>query len=635
MKTRWCHYYGKLSSRLLLTTALWVTFMVAAIGYTMALSWQIETSARAQGVVAGMSAQIYRANLLVDSRFSEEAFERQLLVMNNSLESIGRREVWKFFTDQSAVGIEAFDREWKNVIMPLLTAARATGTPVASERIEQFVKGLDRLQETINQKRKRFLQIQSRLQGLLMTLAVASLFVIMFFLTHWVIRPTEKLGEGLSNVCEGKLDTRIFLDGSTEFQTISAGFNRMTERLEGLVNDLEGKVREKTMAVEEKNRNLAQLYAVTNFLSRQHSIDELCEGFTSLVMQCTSAAACAIFLFDRKRDKLELAASADLPAHAFGVFSLTPLAADSVTAVLKSDLPLRMTADTPEDFLPQLRLESEGLATAYVFHVRNANKDVGLYVLYFKEEVILPAQTYRLYETFGSNMGTAIANLRLIERDQQYAVVQERTLMAQGLHDSIAQSLSFLNLQVQILESALKSQDTTLTNDTVSQIKAGVQESYEDVRELLLNFRERLHKESFSEGIATVIDRFESQTGLKVHLTQKGSGTELTDKQKLQVIFIMQEALANVRKHSRATKVKIDIHNYDDFVLTVSDNGVGIDQEILLERSKRHVGLNIMRERAARIGAQVTVGPVDSALFRSGTTVRLEISGSQRREGAH
>ena len=257
---------------------------------------------------------------------------------------------------------------------------------------------------------------------------------------------------------------------------------------------------------------------------------------------------------------------------------------------------------------------------------------MGLFVLYFKNEETLPAQTYRLYESFGANLGSAVDNLRLIERDQQYAVIQERTLMAQGLHDSIAQSLSFLNLQVQLLEDGLKNSDKALVDDTVSQIKAGVQESYEDVRELLLNFRERLHKESFNEGIATVIDRFEAQTRLKVRLINTGRGAELGDKQKLQVIFIMQEALANVRKHSRATQVVVTIRNDDDFEMTVSDNGIGIDEDILKERSKRHVGLNIMKERASRINAQVSVGQVDRELFTTGTTGRLLISAETRKE---
>ena len=632
MKQNISGIYANLSTRLLLTTALWVTFMVSAIGYTMALSWEIETSARNQGIVAGMSAQIYRANLLVDGRFEETEFKDQLKVFDRSLETIKRRDTWDFLADTSMSGIETFEREWRNVVMPLLVTARATGTPVATERIEQFVNRLDGLQEAINAKRLKFLTTQSRLQGLLMTLAVASLFAIMFFLVRWVIRPTEQLDEGLRQVCEGKLGTRVHLTGSSEFEAISAGFNRMTERLQGLVDDLEGKVREKTAAVEEQNRNLLQLYEVTSFFGLQHSIDELCEGFTTLLMQYTSAGACAVFLLDKKKNRLELAAASDLPSEAFGVLSCNPLPSDAVAAAMKSDLPLRITSDMPGDFLPGLRLDAYGFKTSYVFHIRNGAKDVGVFVLYFPSELSLPAQRYRLYETFGSNLGTAVDNLRLIERDQQYAVVQERTFMAQGLHDSIAQSLSFLNLQVQILETALKTGDSALVDDTVKQIKAGVQESYEDVRELLLNFRERLHKESFKEGIATVIERFEAQTRLKVRLVHSGNGAELTYNQKLQAVFIMQEALANVRKHSRATAVTIEVVNGEDFVLSVSDNGIGINEEILQERSKRHVGLKIMRERASRIGAQVSVSPVDKALYPSGTTVRLEI-GRDKREG--
>ena len=238
----------------------------------------------------------------------------------------------------------------------------------------------------------------------------------------------------------------------------------------------------------------------------------------------------------------------------------------------------------------------------------------------------------RLYESFGAHLGVAVDNVRLIERDQQYAVVQERTLMAQGLHDSIAQSLSFLNLQVQLLVSGLKSHDEGLVNDTVSQIKTGVQECYEDVRELLLNFRERLHKEDFSTALHTAIERFELQTKLKAEIVSRGRDPGLSDKAQLQVIFIVQEALANIRKHSQATAVRIEIDFGRDFNVTVMDNGVGINTAILAEKSKRHVGMNIMRERAEKIGATVEIGPVDAAVFPHGTAVRLSIPEARLRE---
>ena len=312
----------------------------------------------------------------------------------------------------------------------------------------------------------------------------------------------------------------------------------------------------------------------------------------------------------------------DLPAKTFAWFSLNPLPLEGVEESLRSDLPLRITPGMPEDFLSQLRVESEKqFRTAYLFHIRSGSKDLGFFLLYFHLDTRLLPQTYKLYESFGSHLGIAVDSLRLVEREQQYAVVQERNLMAQGLHDSIAQSLSFLNLQVQLLESGLQTDDKELVETTVAQIKAGVQESYEDVRELLLNFRER-----FSEAINTVIDRFESQTKLPVKLTITGPEAELTDRQKIQVIFIMQEALANVRKHSKATQVLINIEYGAQFKLSVIDNGIGINQDILKKRSKRHVGLNIMGERAQRIGAKVTVGTVAPEVFQSGTCVELVIS---------
>ncbi len=624
--------YKRLSARLLITTALWVTLMVSAIGYTMGLSWEIERSAHTQSVVASMPALIYRANVLADPHFPESQFEEQLEAFSAGLAAIKASANWDFLTD-GIVGFELFEREWDYVIQPLLMEARSTSRPIETGRIESFVEKLNELQNAVKQKRESFLEMQRWLQALLMTLSVGSLFAIMYFLFHWVIRPTEKLGQGLTAVCEGHLDTRVNLTGTAEFEDISMGFNRMTARLQDLVENLEAKVKEKTEAVQEKNRNLSQLYEMTAFFAQQHSVDELCEGFTSLLKQYTQADACAVFLYNQQRQFLELAAGLDLPPEVFARMGRNSIPAHALSAVFKSDLPLRITSDMDEVFLSELRADVQfGFKTVYIFHIRYSGKDQGLFVLHFKDEKTLSGQTYRLYESFGANLGSALDNLRIIEKDQQYAVVQERTLMAQGLHDSIAQSLSFLNLQVQLLEDGLKNSDQALINDTVQHIKEGVRESYEDVRELLLNFRERLHKETFKEGIATVIDRFEAQTHLKVNLVTTGNGPELADKQKLQVIFIMQEALANVRKHSQASQVIVSIRNEDSFEMTVTDNGVGIDKDILKLRSKRHVGLNIMKERAMRIDAVVTVENVDPRVFETGTTVRLLISSDTRKE---
>ncbi|MGN1209928.1 MAG: hypothetical protein ACI4SV_06465, partial [Duodenibacillus sp.] len=215
------HWYGRLSSRLLMTTALWVTFMLAAIGYSMALSWEIESSARTQSLVASLNGKVYRSSLMVDRHFSDAQFAEQIDVVDATLASIREPKLWDYLLIKRIdVDISSYDREWHHVLVPLMTQARHLGRPVQNERVEEFILRLDQLQEAINAKRGEFLQIQSWLQALLMTLAVISLFAIMFFLVRWVIRPTDQLAAGINRVIDGHLETRISLEGSKEFADI-------------------------------------------------------------------------------------------------------------------------------------------------------------------------------------------------------------------------------------------------------------------------------------------------------------------------------------------------------------------------------------------------------------------------------
>lgn len=625
-------FYDRLSTRLLVLTALWVTFIICAVGYQMYLGQKVQEAGIYQYEVGSMPARVYRLNLFAERVDSSAEFASLYRTIDESLKRVESRGLGSFFFvnwSQERKAVDALIRDWQEVMAPAFLNARQNFEQVAAAELERFIIQIDAVNQHIAINRDKAIQIQRGVQTLLMILAVGSLFGIMYFLLCWVIRPTEYVRGGLSALREGKLGTRLHLVGASEFEAIAADFNAMADRLQDLVENLAAKVKEKTEAVEEKNRNLSHLYEMTSFVTQQHSVDEMCEGFASRLMQYTKADACAVFLIDRKRKIIELAASIDLPQKTFTWFSLNPLPLDAFEDSLRGDLPLRLSSGTLADFLPELRIHGQNsFRTAYVFHVRSGAKDLGFFVLYFKPDTQLLPQTYKLYESFGSHLGVAVDSIRLIEREQQYAVVQERNLMAQGLHDSIAQSLSFLNLQVQLLESGLQTNDKELVDTTVAQIKAGVQESYEDVRELLLNFRERVHTESFAEAIDIVIDRFESQTKLPVKLSVNGPEAVLNDRQKIQVIFIMQEALANVRKHSKATQVMINIDNGRDFKLSVIDNGVGIDQAILQQRSKRHVGLNIMKERAARINAKVSVGTVSPEIFASGTCVELIIGGA-------
>ena len=158
-------------------------------------------------------------------------------------------------------------------------------------------------------------------------------------------------------------------------------------------------------------------------------------------------------------------------------------------------------------------------------------------------------------------------------------------------------------------------------------IKEGVQECYEDVRELLLNFRTKISRKEFAEAVQTLVDRFEQQTQVPVTLNWQGDGPDLNSEQQLQFIFILQESLSNIRKHAHAQNVVITFDNRQDFIMTITDDGLGFDPTKLAEQSGSHVGLNIMRERALRIHARLEL---DSSAGGGHTRICLTLPQQER-----
>ena len=178
-----------------------------------------------------------------------------------------------------------------------------------------------------------------------------------------------------------------------------------------------------------------------------------------------------------------------------------------------------------------------------------------------------------------------------------------------------------------MLETALQNREQEQIQENLQYIKDGVQECYDDVRELLNNFRIKINGEDFAGVIRVLVGRFEQQTQIAVRLSWHGNGPPLNTDQQLQVAFILQESLSNVRKHSQASQVDIRFDNDQDFVMDIQDDGCGFDTERIKEQNGHYVGLHIMRERASRICAELTLQSAPG-----GTRVTLKLPREERRQ---
>ncbi len=623
MKGTILRFFKSLSARLLLLTFIWVSFISVLVGYTMLLNWQLEASSAATKAINNMRYHTFRVAIFTGPIYTADTFEEEVHKLNQSYETLKKGDPWqplmlppgeKIQTEFEEVRIEWFDK-----LLPRLRRARDAHEAVSIDSTDRMVSLLSDLTQAVEGDRAYYLWQLRYLQISLIIMAICSLFVIMFLLLRWVIRPVDRLGNAIHKLSSGDLTARVEGCREDEIGQIAQGFNLMAERLKDSHDNLEQKVAEKTKSVEEKNTYLAQLYEMTAFFAQQRSQEEIIEGFVSRIIHNASADACTVHVIDESSGLTQLAAADGISGDL--LYKLSRLKKDDelVRGILDKTYPVCLHLRDVDNPLSE-SVRAQGFNVVYCFQIRSTSGDLGVYSLFFKSGPRLTTQLVRLLKNFASHFGAALENARLNERDSQFAVIQERQLLAQGLHDSIAQALSYLNLQVQFLTEAIQHNDTALRDDSLASIRKGVQECYEDVRELLLNFRERLHKEDFIEGVQTVIKRFEGQAHVKTKLSVTDRGIGLTPRQKLQVIFIIQEALSNVRKHAHASNVLITIQNTEDLRVNILDDGVGLDEALVEARKGQHVGLSIMAERAKRIGATLSV---ERASPEGGTMVSL------------
>jgi two-component system nitrate/nitrite sensor histidine kinase NarX len=251
--------------------------------------------------------------------------------------------------------------------------------------------------------------------------------------------------------------------------------------------------------------------------------------------------------------------------------------------------------------------------------IRLQQRMIGEIDLFFRTVVTLNNDEVELLDALASHLASALEGLRAAALEREAAVGEERALLARELHDSIAQSLAFLKIQVQLLRSATQREQPAQVQTALDELDTGLRESIGDVRELLVHFRTRTNTDDVEQALQETLQKFKHQTGLPTLLEVRGEGLPLPADVQVQVLHVLQEALSNVRKHAGATHVSLEVNKGDRWSFVVRDNGVGFDAAS--NRGESHVGIKIMRERAGQVGAEVAVESAPG----EGTAVRLTL----------
>jgi two-component system nitrate/nitrite sensor histidine kinase NarX len=185
--------------------------------------------------------------------------------------------------------------------------------------------------------------------------------------------------------------------------------------------------------------------------------------------------------------------------------------------------------------------------------------------------------------------------------------MEERAMIGNELHDSLAQSLIGMRLRVKLLGEHLARQDLGRAQYEAGRLRRALEQANDDVRELLTNYRLKLGEGGLAQSLDALVERFRRDTGIAVFFQNECTALELAPAQEIQVFYIIQEALANIRKHSQAHNVRILLNNQDDlYTVLIEDDGLGM-AEGAVAASAEHAGLAIMRERTERLHGQIVI----------------------------
>ena len=626
-----------LSARLKLLTLLWVGSALLSVVFTLLLSWRLEGASTAINDAGSLRMQTYRLAYMVGNHATERQINNQIKEFEQSLQKVSRTDAINPLLP--AQRPQAYDLiqsmlviDWQSNILPKLqkhTLPTNIDLYRFAGNIDLFVQAL----ENANEENTRWLR---RFQMALILMILIAAGVMIKFHYSWIIRPLEALLDGVQTIGRGGFGVAIPTGYIQEFAQVSKGFNQMSAHLKTLYTDLEGLVARQTQDLARQNRDLEMLYQTTRDLHQTPTPTKAAEEFLSRVVPAVSASAGSIRLLDFERKRTDLVASTGLPADVQTAEQCSELEACLCGHKDKggeggrpSENPSGQSAcfyDARDYGNLPFVTGHPGFARVSVFPILYKSEELGILTLYFSDGIELGENDDSLLRTLCGQLGVSIANSRFAQERSQLAVLQERNLIAQGLHDSIAQTLTFLNLQVQMLDSAYKAGEKEQMEENIRFLTDGVQECYDDVRELLLNFRTKISNKDFPEAVTSLLARFEQQTQIEVDTAWRDDGPSLNNDEQLQVIFILQESLSNIRKHAQAHHVVVELDNRHDFTLRIRDDGVGFDTGRLKNMSEAHVGLGIMQERARRINAVLSV----ESQPHQGTTVTLVLPQHRR-----
>ena len=562
---------NQLALIVLLSTAIGVTGMAISAR----LVHGVQGSAHAINKAGSLRMQSYRLLAAVPLHAQDQNLvdEMNRTVTSSELIEAARRDGQQ---DQ----LSELQRYWQAKLLPGMRAAQNQAV-VASE-VASFVNRIDQLVTSFDhttEKRIQHVVWVHRIMAICM--AMLLLFTIVWLRAR-LLHPWEQLLSMARAVSRRDFSQRATISGRNEMATLGMALNNMSKELAESYAVLEQRVQEKTANLKQKNEILAFLWQANR---RLHSQAPLCERISPVLnglqgLTLLREIEVRVYDMEDEENHQEFSCHSEMECDERGCY-LCP-----------RNLPA----------LP-------GSGTTLKWRLTDAHNQYGILLATLPQGRHLSHDQQQLVDTLVEQITATLALDRQQERQHQLIVMEERATIARELHDSIAQSLSCMKMQVSCLQ--MQGQDLPeASRQLLSQMRNELNTSWVQLRELLTTFRLQLTEPGLRPALEASCEEYSTRFGFDVKLDYQLPPRYVPSHQAIHALQIAREALSNALKHSEATEVTVSVTQHDNQVrLIVADNGRGVPDHA--ERTN-HYGLIIMRDRAQSLRGDCQVRRRDS-----------------------
>lgn len=470
---------------------------------------------------------------------------------------------------------DALRRYWMVTLKDQIRQAQ-TPAQVASN-VAVYVGQLDKLVAALEHKTEYHLTLISLVQRGLLLVTLLLLGLTIWFLRRRLLEPWKRLLAQANAVSASDFSQRYQVSQTArphnEMDILGQSLNSMSQALERTVDSLAQLVDNKTADLQQKNQVLDFLYRVSRQLHTSAPLERRLVPVLEELQQLTPLQSVQLRLYENNSAEL----FNDIGSPASGQHHL--YSDNNASAENNHQQPISWS-------------------------LQDERENYGVLLAQLPQGTSLTLDQQRLVTTLLEQLTSTLMLARQAEHQQQLMLMEERSAIARELHDSLAQSLSCLKIQIACLQMQ-GSELTAENSQLVQQMRDELNTAYRQLRELLTTFRLQMNTPGLRAALQHAVDEFSARMGININFDYQLPPRSVPANQAIHLLHIAREALNNAFKHANATQISLRLScEQDEIMMQVTDDGQGIPEDI--ER-QHHYGLIIMQDRAKSLHGQCQI----------------------------